>query len=151
VKELSGKASSTVDATSERCMAVLADVERYPDWYPDVVRRVEVLERDATGQATKADTSLHVAYGPVTRDFNLTLDVRVQPPDVVRLVRIPHEPADEERFEVNWRVRDGAQRTIELALAAALPVPRFLPVGGIGDGLAQGFVAAAADRLRRSG
>jgi hypothetical protein len=73
----------------------------------------------------------------------------VQPPDVVRLVRIPHEPTDEEHFEVNSRVRDGASRTIELWLAAALPVPRFLPVGGIGDGLAQRFVAAAARRLER--
>jgi ribosome-associated toxin RatA of RatAB toxin-antitoxin module len=145
MKELSGSAASDVAAPAERCMALLADVERYPEWYPDVVRRVEVLDRDPSGQATKAQTSLHVAYGPVARDFDVTLDVQVQPPDVVRLVRIAHEPTDEEQFEVNWRVRDGgATRTIELRLAAALPVPRFLPVGGIGDGLAQGFVAAAA-------
>src|SRR5690349_21377834 len=139
MKELSGSAASDVTTTRERCLAVLADVERYPEWYPEVVQRVDVLERDAGGQATKAKTLLHVAYGPVTRDFEVTLDVQVQPPEVVRLVRIPHEPTDEEHFEVNWRVREGATRRIELALAAALPVPRFLPVGGIGDGLAQGF------------
>lgn len=149
MKELSGSAASDVTASIEQCLVVLADVERYPEWYPDVVRRVDVVERDASGQATKAKTSLHVVYGPVTHDFNLTLDVGVRPPDVVRLVRIPHKPTDEERFEVNWQVRDGATRTIELRLAAALPVPRFLPVGGIGDGLAQGFVAAVVRRLER--
>jgi hypothetical protein len=151
MKALSGSAASDVTATTERCMAVLADVGHYPEWYPEVVRRVDVLERDGTGQATKAKTSLHVTHGPVTRDFNLTLDVQVQPPDVVRLVRIPHEPTDEERFEVNWRVRDGVTRRIELALAAVLPVPRFFPVGDIGDGLARGFVTAAAAAMARPG
>jgi Polyketide cyclase / dehydrase and lipid transport len=151
VKELTGNAAAEVSASRGECMALLADVERYPDWHPDVVRSVEVLERDAAGRATKARTALHVAYGPVTRDFEVTLDVQVQEPDVVRLVRIPHEPSDEERFEVNWRVRDGARRTIELGLGATLPVPRFLPVGGIGDGLAHEFAGAAAAAVARSG
>jgi hypothetical protein len=132
-------------------MKVLADVERYPAWYPDVVRSVEVLERDAYGQATKAKTKLHVSAGPVTRDFDLTLTITVQQPDSVRLQRVPHEPDDEERFEVDWRVRDGSQRAIEVELGAALPVPRFLPVGGIGDTLAQGFVGAAVAEITRSG
>jgi Polyketide cyclase / dehydrase and lipid transport len=151
MKQLSGSSAADVSASTEECMKVLAAVERYPDWYPEVVRRVEVLERDAYGQATKAKTSLHVAYGPVTRDFELTLDVQVRQPDIVRLVRIPHEPSDDERFEVNWRVRDAATRRIELELGAALPVPRFLPVGGIGDAIAQGFVGAAVSAVERSG
>jgi ribosome-associated toxin RatA of RatAB toxin-antitoxin module len=149
VKELSGSASADVAATSEECIALLADVERYPEWYPEVVQRVDVVERDATGHASRASTKLHVSAGPLTRDFELLLNVQVQKPDVVRLVRIPHEPDDEERFEVTWRVRDGERRRLDLALTAALPVPRFLPVGGIGDSLAQGFVAAAARELDR--
>jgi hypothetical protein len=147
VKELSGSASADVAASTEQCMALLAAVERYPDWYPEVVQRVDVRDRDPAGQATRASTKLHVAAGPMTRDFDLLLNVQVQQPDVVRLVRIPHEPDDEERFEVTWRVRDGTRRRLELALTAALPVPRFLPVGGIGDSLAQGFVAAAVREL----
>lgn len=150
MKELSGFAAAEVTATTEQCMALLAAAERYPGWYPDVVRRVDVLEHDPAGQTTKARTTLHVAYGPVTRDFELTLDVQVRPPDVVRLVRIPHEPTDEERFEVNWRVREGVRRVLELSLTAALPVPRLLPVGGIGAALAQGFVGAAVGALQRS-
>ncbi len=150
MKALSGSAASDVTGTTEQCMALLTDVERYPNWYPDVVQRVDVLERDPAGQTTKAATKLHVAYGPVTRDFELTLDVQVQQPATVRLARIPHEPSDEEHFEVNWHVRDGgARRTIEVKLGAALPIPRFLPVGGLGDGLAQGFVAAAVRELER--
>jgi hypothetical protein len=147
VKELHGSASADVGATSEQCMALLAAVERYPQWYPEVVQRVEPLEQDPTGQVTKASTKLHVSAAHVARDFHLTLDVKVQEPDVVRLVRIPHEPDDEEEFEVIWRVRDGARRRLEVALTAVLPVPRLLPVGGIGDSLAQGFVAAAAREL----
>jgi ribosome-associated toxin RatA of RatAB toxin-antitoxin module len=150
MKQLSGRASAPVSAPAETCMKVLADVERYPDWHPDVVRSVEVVERDPDGQATKAKTTLHVSAGPVTRDFNLTLTITVQP-DTVRLERVPHEPSDEERFEVDWRVREGSQRTIEVELGAALPVPRFLPVGGIGDSLAQGFVGAAVAEIARSG
>jgi ribosome-associated toxin RatA of RatAB toxin-antitoxin module len=149
MKELSGSASTEVVATSEQCIALLADVERYPRWYPEVVKRVEVVERDAAGHASRASTKLHVSAGPVTRDFDVLLNVQVQRPDVVRLVRIPHEPEDEEQFEVTWRVRDGERRRLDLALTAALPVPRFLPVGGLGDSLAQGFVAAAARELDR--
>jgi Polyketide cyclase / dehydrase and lipid transport len=149
VKELSGSAAADVDATSEQCMTMLAAVDRYPQWYPEVVKRVDVLERDAAGQVARASTTLHVSAGPLTRDFDLVLSVQVQQPDVVRLVRIPHEPDDEEHFEVTWRVRDDSRRRLELALAAVLPVPRLLPVGGIGDSLAQGFVAAAARELDR--
>lgn len=149
VKELSGSAAGEVAATGEECMALLAAVERYPQWYPEVVQRVDVLERDPAGQVTRASTTLHVSAGPVTRDFSLVLDVQVQQPDVVRLVRVPHEPGDEEHFEVTWRVGGGVRRGLEVALTAVLPVPRFLPVGGIGDSLAQGFVAAAARELDR--
>ena len=37
---------------------------------------------------------------------------------------------------------------IGLDLAASLDVPRLLPVGGIGEAMAEGFVAAAANQLR---
>ncbi|HEY2770952.1 MAG TPA: SRPBCC family protein [Solirubrobacteraceae bacterium] len=149
MKELTGSAAADVAATSEECMALLAAVERYPQWYPEVVKRVDVLERDPAGQATRANTKLHVSAGRMARDFEFVLRVEVQRPDVVRLVRIPHEPDDEEEFEVTWRVRDDGRRRLDLALAAVLPVPRLLPVGGIGDSLAQGFVAAAERELDR--
>jgi hypothetical protein len=147
MKELTGSASATTAASSEACLALLAAVDRYPDWYPDVVRSVEVLERDAQGQPTKARTLLHVQHGPITHDFELAMEVRHDPPGAVRLRRIPHHGRDSERFDVNWFVRATQPTEIRLDLAANLDVPRFLPLGGIGDSMAGGFVSAATRAL----
>lgn len=40
-------------APLEECFALLAAVDRYPDWCPDVVRQVEVLDRDAAGESNR--------------------------------------------------------------------------------------------------
>lgn len=148
MKELTGSASATTPASSEACVALLRAVDRYPDWYPEVVKSVEVLERDDLGHPTKARTKLHVQHGPITRDFDLTMDVLVDPPQgTVKLSRVPHEPADGEKFEVNWKVDGAATRTVRLDLAANLNVPRFVPIGGVGDAMASGFVSAATRAL----
>jgi ribosome-associated toxin RatA of RatAB toxin-antitoxin module len=150
MKELTGNASATTPASSEACLALLAAVDRYPDWYPEVVKSVEVLERDAEGQPTKARTKLHVQHGPITRDFDLTMEVKHHPPGAVRLNRIPHDGRDSERFEVNWFVRAEQRTEIKLDLAANLDVPRFVPLGGIGESMASGFVSAAMRALASS-
>ena len=41
----------------------------------------------------------------------------------------------------------GGGTEISLALDATLSVPRLVPLGGIGDSLADGFVSAAAREL----
>jgi hypothetical protein len=122
-------------------------VDGYPSWYPDVVRSVDVVERDPTGQPTRAHAKLHLAQGPLAKDFDLLIAVAVQPPSTVRLTRVPHEPSDDERFEVNWYVDAPAHARIRVELHASLSVPRFLPIGGIGDAVADGFVTAAARAL----
>jgi ribosome-associated toxin RatA of RatAB toxin-antitoxin module len=147
VKELTGHAEGTTPASPEACVALLADVDRYPDWYPEVVKEVEVLERDDQGRPTKAHTKLHVQYGPITRDFDLTMEVTHSPPGAVRLSRIPHHGRDGEQFDVNWLVSGAQPSRIALDLAASLDVPRFLPLGGIGESMAQGFVNAATTAL----
>ena len=148
MKELTGTASGTTPASPEACMALLADAERYPTWYPEVVKSVEVLERDASGQPSKVRTKLHVQHGPITRDFDLTMAVDVDPQQgTVKLRRIPHEPSDDEKFEVNWTVSGASPTRISLDLAANLDVPRFLPLGTIGDAIAGGFVNAATRAL----
>lgn len=38
-----------VDASTERCFAVVIDFERYPEWARDV-KKAEILERDAEGR-----------------------------------------------------------------------------------------------------
>jgi hypothetical protein len=126
-------------------------VERYPDWYPEVVRRVAVRERDADGRATRAEAALHVAHGPITRDFELLLAVRAEPSSSVRLQRIAHGAHDDERFEVLWHLRPGASTALSVELRASLAVPRLLPLGGIADAIAGGFASAAAAALDSRG
>jgi Polyketide cyclase / dehydrase and lipid transport len=150
VKELTGSASAGTGATREQALALLEDIDRYPQWYPEVVKEAEVLERDAQGHPTKAHCVLHVERGPLTKDFNLMMSVKVDP-GTITLSRIPHEPTDPERFDVTWTVAGEAPSTqIRLDLAANLSVPRLVPLGGVGDSLAQGLVSAATRQLAAS-
>jgi ribosome-associated toxin RatA of RatAB toxin-antitoxin module len=147
MKELTGRASATTVAAPAQCLALLTAVDRYPDWYPEVVKSAEVLERDDQGRPSKVRSKLHVERGPITRDFDLTMEVKLYPPGAVRLSRVPHNGGDGERFEVNWFVRETQPTEIMLDLAANLDVPRFLPLGGVGDSMAAGFVSAATRAL----
>ncbi len=147
MKQLRGSARTPVPATPERCIALFEAVEAYPSWYPEVVQELTVLEREDDGRPTRVQTTLHVAKGPITKDFHLVLAVVSDRRSEVALTRVKHPGSGNEEFEATWHVTDpGAE--ISLDLAASLDVPRLLPVGGIGDALAEGFVAAAANQLR---
>ena len=147
MKELRGSARTSVPATPERCIALFEAVEAYPSWYPEVVQELTVLEREDDGRPTRVQTTLHVAKGPITKDFHLVLAVVSDRRSEVALTRVKHPGSGNEEFEATWHVTDpGAE--ISLDLAASLDVPRLLPVGGIGDAMAEGFVAAAANQLR---
>jgi hypothetical protein len=148
VKELQGAATTRVSASLAQSLELLSAVERYPSWYPDVVRRVEVLERRSDGTAATARTTLHVSQGPFTRDIDLLLSVETEPVGTVQLTRIPHDDRDRELFSVTWRVAETERGTkIDLVLDAQLSVPRLVPLGGIGSVVAHGFVDAAARAL----
>ncbi len=151
MKQLTGSAQVEVDAPLQACYALLADVERYRDWYPDVVRDVDVVDREPDGLAAKAHAALHVSRGPFAHDLELMLAVERRPPRAVALTRLPNEPGDPEAFRVVWRLAGAGGRTrIDVELAASLSLPRMLPLGGIGDAMAEGFVAAAARGISRS-
>lgn len=145
MKELRGTATALVPAPLERCLALVEAVDRYPDWYPDVVRSVEVLERDIGGVPSRARTKLHVAVGPVTKDFDLLMAVTVQAPATVKLVKV----GGSAKFDVVWRLQAGESTRLSLELDANLDVPRFLPLRGVGDSIARGFVSAANAELAR--
>ena len=148
MKELTGNAVATTGARREQALALLEDIDRYSTWYPAVIKQAEVLERDAQGHPTKAHCKLHVERGPMTRDFDLMMAVTVDPSGTIKLSRIPHEPSDGERFNVTWSVARGNPSTrIQLDLLADLNVPRFIPLGGVGDEIAQGMVNAATRAL----
>jgi hypothetical protein len=150
MKDLSATAGSTVAATPEQCVAFLAAVDGYPRWYPQVIPEVLVLERGADGIPTRARTRVHLAAGPLVREFQLVMAIAVQPLRQVTLTRVGHHAADDELFEVTWVISPSAATRIELKLAARLDVPRLVPVGAIGQSAAQGFVAAATRALEES-
>jgi hypothetical protein len=148
MRELTGTATSAVATRREKCLSFLAAVDRYPDWYPDVVQQVDVLDRAPDGRPTRARPKLHVMAGPVTRDFDLVMAVQVQEPDTVKLTRVG-DSGSEQRFDVTWRLRDDGGTRIDLELYANINAPRFLPLGGIGDSIANGFVTAATGELAK--
>ncbi|MDQ6778166.1 MAG: hypothetical protein M3071_18570 [Actinomycetota bacterium] len=152
MKDLRGSATGVTTAPVDECARFFLAVDRYPTWHPEVVRTVEVLDRDAECEPTRARAVLHVAVGPLVKDFDLVLASALADPRTVKLTRVPNHPGDDERFDVTWRLEEGPRTarmrtSIRLEVEASLSVPRFLPVGGIGDGLAQGFVSAATRAL----
>ena len=147
MKELRGAAAALVPAPLAQCLALVEAVDEYPVWYPEVVRAVEVLERDGRGLPNRARTKLHLSAGPMTKDFDLLMAVTVEPPATVKLSKV----GGTAKFDVIWRLNDGENTRIELELDANLEVPRFLPLGDVGNSVAQGFVSAASAELARRG
>jgi hypothetical protein len=147
MKHLQGTAQAVVDVPIEDCLALLAALEDYPSWYPDVVSEVQVLEYGDDGLPLSAETKLHLSYGPVSKDLDLLLAVRVHRPDLVQLTHVPRGQSSGTSFEATWHLEDQAGTHLELELDATMPVPRLVPLGGIGDAFAAGFMQAAVERL----
>lgn len=143
MKDLHGQATETTAAPIPDCFALLAAVDRYPLWYPDVVREVDDLGRDAEGRPTAVRAKFRLAYGPLVHDFDLVLAVTLEEPATVRLARV----GGSQRFELTWHVREDGHTQIELDLYARLRVPRVLPLEGVGNTMAEQFVAAATTAL----
>src|SRR3984885_11105674 len=118
MKELRGAATTMVPAPLAQCLALVEAVDGYPDWYPEVVRAVEVVERDADGLASRAQTKLHLSVGPMTKDFDLLMAVTVEPPGTVKLAKV----GGTAKFDVIWRLTEAEGTRIELALDASLDV-----------------------------
>jgi hypothetical protein len=144
VKELHGAAAGPVSGSPARCLDLLGDVASYPEWYPDVVRRVEVLR---PGEPVLARVTLHAQLGPLERDFEFLVEVSHPGPGTVRLARVPNEATDPERLTLTWLLGTGPDPELEVELVALLEVPLVLPLAGAGDAVARGFLAAAGRAL----
>jgi hypothetical protein len=143
LKDLRGQAAETTAAPVADCFALLAAVDRYPLWYPEVVRDVEVLGRGNDGHPTAVRAKFHAAYGPLAHDFDLVLAVTLEEPVTVRVARV----GGSQRFELTWHLREDGRTHIELDLYARLRVPKVLPLDGVGNTTAAQFVAAAKSSL----
>jgi Polyketide cyclase / dehydrase and lipid transport len=146
MREFDGAASEVVAAPLEDCLVLLAAVDRYADWCPDVVRAVEVLDRGADGQASSVRMAMHIARGGFDREFDLFLTVIVEPPGTVKLTRVRKRPTSQE-FNAAWMLTPAGSTRVALHLDAKLRVPRFIRAHGIADAIAQGFVTAACREL----
>jgi hypothetical protein len=135
-----------VAAPLEECFALLAAVDRYPEWCPDAVRYVEVLERGAGGQPRRVRMMIHVARGTLVKEFQLFLAIADEPPRSVTLTRVTDHPTNQE-FTAVWLLRPDSRTRIALQLDAKLRVPALVPAAGIPDEIANGFVAAASRAL----
>lgn len=152
MKDLRGDAAAPVPGSRSECFQLLAAIERYPEWHPDVIRQAEVTQRDADGQPEMARAIVHLGIGPVRQDFPLVLEVTSMPEREVRLTRVRHDASDAERFSLRWQIEAGPPTRLTIELRARLDVPRLLPLGGVGGSVAQGFLAAAQAELgRRTG
>ena len=150
MRALNGTASDVAAAPFEACLALVAAIDAYPRWYPEGVREVEVLERDDAGQPTRVLTVLHVEAAGFNRDFHQTMDVEVDPGGRVALTKVKADPSDPP-FDVAWNLSEQDGTVIELELDTALPVPRLVPLGGLGDSIARSFVSAARTELSPGG
>jgi ribosome-associated toxin RatA of RatAB toxin-antitoxin module len=151
VKEIHGSASGIVRATPERCFSLLAAVDRYRDWNAELVRELEVLERHRDDKPTRVRAVIHVKQSPFMKNFELTVAVRAEPPHAIFITRIPNEPSDPEALELAWRVAPrsagGATRIGLQFNAVASFIPGFLPLGGIGNLIAERLLDAATTAL----
>ena len=140
-----------MSATSiEDCFALLVTVVAISAVGAETVRQVEVDRERPRNGASRVRTTIHVARGPLTRDFHLVMAVGAEVPRTVTLTRLRHEPPDSEDFEVRWQLRpEGDGTRIGLEIEVNLSVPRMLPLGGIGDAMASAFVAAAVRKRSR--
>jgi ribosome-associated toxin RatA of RatAB toxin-antitoxin module len=131
-----------VAAPVEECFALLAAVDRYPDWCPDIVRDVDLLDRDSDGQPSQVRMKMRITRGAFVKEFDLFLAIVVEPPRIVKLTRVTDHPTNQE-FNATWQLRPTGSTRLALQLDARLRVPSYIPAGRVGDAIAQGFVAAA--------
>ena len=89
---------------------------------------------------------MHIARGPLVREFNLFLAIVTEPPRTVTLTRVTDHPTNQE-FNATWLLLGGDSTRIMLQLDAKLRVPWYVRASGVGDAIANGFVEAACTKL----
>lgn len=149
MKQLSATATGVTATPIERCYEHLLDVERYPHWYPDGAKKVEVLARDDDGVAATVDAVLAAVAGPLRKDFPVRLAVEQTKPTRIALARVADDRGDHEALTIAWVLRSLGETETELTveLGASLDLPPFLPIDPVAREVANGFLQAALKSL----
>lgn len=142
-RQLKGGAQSTIPASAQACYAVLADVERWPQWY-EPVRTIEVLERDAAG--TPAEVLLQASV--LRYELRLRTRVALEPPRAVALERVAHGSDDEEGMRLAVALEPaGDSCRARAEVDAQVDLPRVVPLPrSAGDRFAADLLAALERR-----
>jgi ribosome-associated toxin RatA of RatAB toxin-antitoxin module len=147
LKQLQGSASAAIELSVEDCFALLASIDRYPAWF-EIVREVEILDREADGRPRLVRVEIYVPQSPFGTDFSFVVAVEADRPARMQFTKLPNGPADEDRIEVTWRMREAGWTEIEFEFDAEVSfVPGYLPVGGAGDVIAEVILDAATTAL----
>jgi hypothetical protein len=130
--EIDRRVSSAVSAPPERCMALLADVERYPSW------------SSLISHAERHGDRIRLRASVLGVGFEMACSLELTDGTAL-LRRIPNDADDEERFDAAWTVESGSV-TLHVRAAFDAPGPARLIRGrverAIADGLLADFVAA---------
>jgi ribosome-associated toxin RatA of RatAB toxin-antitoxin module len=118
---IEGEARADVDAPAAKCLAVLEDFARYPEWYP-FIDEIKVIENDADGRATEVEAVTRLAV----KSFRYTLSyARGRGSLSAHRVR-----GDMKRIELEWRVvgrpKGGATISYRLSGDAGWTLDRLL-------------------------
>jgi Polyketide cyclase / dehydrase and lipid transport len=106
--------TARVDAPLTRCVEVLAEVERWPEW-ARLIADAEVLAQGQDGRPSAVRLHADVLGLKVVMDCALEFGV-----DRALLRRVPYDPEDEERYQAAWRIGDGR---VDLHVTAAIDAP----------------------------
>ena len=147
MRSFDGIASTVVPAQAQQCFALLAAVDAYPRWNPDLVRRADVLARDASGLPAMVAMAIHVAESPIAKNFDVRMAVTADPPRSVSLTRAKGS-WDLSDLALRWELFPADGTRIELTFHASTSLlPRFIPLPDVGDEIARRLVDAAARAL----
>lgn len=114
---------AVIRAPVERCAEIVSDVERYPEWVPDV-EEVDVLERDERGRPTRVAFKAG-AFGRST-SYTLVYDHSAAPGRISW-----HQVQGDVTRQLDGTyhfdpVEEGTQVTYHLLVDLQVPVPGFL-------------------------
>lgn len=118
-----GTSSIDVDATAEELMAIVTDIESYPDWLPDV-KQVDVHGRDEEGRPTSSTMTVDVTVRQVTYTLDYEYD------GFERMSWTSRPGGDVKSIEGSYlfEINDegGTTVTYDLAIDPGFPVPGFM-------------------------
>jgi len=114
----------SVSASPERCFAVVADIERYPEWVADI-KEVTVDERDAEGRPTLVSFRT-AAFGRST-NYTLAYDYGEAPRVLAwRLTKGDITSKLDGSYVFDAALAGGTDVTYHLEVELRVPIPGFI-------------------------